>query len=76
MEAPFDLEKLVKDLAAFRGSVSFHLMNEPPLPPEVAEPLWTADDTVASVLEGLRRQYDAPEGGWTIYAPEAPDAQS
>ena len=70
MEAPFDLEGLVKDLEAFRHSVSFHLTDEPPLPPDIAEPLWKTHDAVVSVLESLRRQYDAPESGWTIYAPE------
>jgi len=25
---------------------------------------------VVSVLESLRGQYDPPESGWTIYAPE------
>jgi hypothetical protein len=59
MEAPFDLEGLVKDLEAFRHNVSFYLTDEPPLPPDVAEPLWRAHDTVILVLESLRRQYAA-----------------
>ena len=73
MDAPFDLEGLVKDLEAFRHSVSFHLTDEPPVPADVADPLWKAHDTVVTVLESLRRQYNAPEGGWTVYAPGGSD---
>ena len=70
MAAPFDIDELIKDLAAFRDSVSFHLTDERPVPPDLAEQLWSAHDVVASVLEELKRRYDATEGGWAIYAPE------
>jgi len=70
MKAAFDLEGLVRDLEASRDGVAFRLTNEPPVPPDVAEPLWKAHGTVVSVLESLRGQCDPPESGWTIYAPE------
>jgi hypothetical protein len=71
MEAPFDLEGLARDLAAFRDNVGFHLTNEPPIPADLAEPLWRAHESVVRTLEELSRRYNLAEDGWTIYAAEA-----
>ena len=70
MDADFDLEGLAKSLVAFRDSVSFHLTDEPPVPPEIAEKLWTAHDAVAATLDELKRRYGYVESGLTVYAPE------
>ena len=76
MEAPCNIEELIKDLAAFRANMSFHLTAERPLPPDLAKHLWNAHDTVVAVLESLRRQYDVPEGGWTVYVPDGSNPTS
>ena len=74
MEAPFDLEGLVRDLEAFRDSVSFHLTDEPPIPTDLAEPLWRAHEVVVATLNELSRRYNLVEDGsrWTVYAPQPP----
>jgi hypothetical protein len=71
MEAPFDVEGLGKDLAAFRDSVRFYLTDDRPIPPDLAEPLRQACDTVVATLDELSRRYNFNEDGFTIYAPEA-----
>ena len=75
MEATFDLEALVRDLEAFRDSVSFHLTDEPPIPTDLAEPLWKAHEAVVATLGELRRRYNLVEdgSGWTVYASQAPN---
>jgi hypothetical protein len=75
MKADFDLEGLAEDLIAFRVNVSFWLTDEHPLPPDIAEKLWTAHGIVAAAIEELEMRYGYEESGLTAYAPEGSAAE-
>jgi hypothetical protein len=70
MTVPFDVEALVAALLAFQENVSFHLTDEPPLPPEIAGELWKAHNSVIRALSVLEARYGKiNHDSWTIYAP-------
>jgi hypothetical protein len=69
METPPEHAMLMKSLTVFRDSVSFHLMDEPPLPEVIATPLRRALGTVGEVIDKLRADCNCQESGLTVYAP-------
>jgi len=73
MEAPFDFEDLAKDLSTISSLLRFHLAAERPVPPDLAERLLNASETVEAVMESLWQVYGVSAGGWTVYAPKGSD---
>ena len=73
MESQPEYGMLMKSLTAFRDSVSFHLMDETPLPEVIAAPLWQALETVREVIDKLSSDFNGQESGLTVYAPPSPE---
>ncbi|HWU72352.1 MAG TPA: hypothetical protein VN137_02640 [Sphingomonas sp.] len=72
MDAPYNLNALMTFLAAFRDDVGFQLMDETPLPDDLATPLWEALKLVNSAIETLKWQYRVEETGLTYFVPKGP----
>lgn len=66
MEPDFDVDDLGKSLARFQSEVSFHLTDEPSLPPDIAARLWEAHNAVFSVLQDLQGHYGFAWMGLTV----------
>ena len=73
MEPQPEYGTLMKSLTVFRDSVSFHLMEETPLPEGIAAPLQQALETVRDVIDKLRADCNCQESGLTVYAPPSPE---
>ena len=73
MEPQPEYGMLMKSLMVFRDSVSFHLMDETPLPEGIAAPLQQALETVRDVIDKLSANFNCRESGLTVYAPRSPE---
>lgn len=76
MDAQPEYAMLMRSLTTFRDSVGFHLMDEAPLPDDLAKPLWQAFHLVHGAIDKLAAEYDCDEGLDAIFAlspPNAPD---
>ena len=71
MEPQPEYGMLMKSLTVFRDSVSFHLMDETPLPEGIAAPLQQALETVREVIDKLGSDFGCQESGNTVYAPRS-----
>jgi hypothetical protein len=58
MESQPEYGMLMKSLTVFRDSVSFHLMDETPLPEGIAAPLQRALETVREVIDKLGSDFN------------------
>ena len=58
MESQPEYGTVMKALTVFRDSVSFHLMDETPLPEGIAAPLWQALETVREGIDKLGSDFN------------------
>ncbi|MDB5704688.1 MAG: hypothetical protein JWN66_1804 [Sphingomonas bacterium] len=73
MDAEPEYAMLMQSLTAFRDSVGFHLMDETPLPDDLAAPLWEALDLIRAAIDRLASNHGCVESGLTVYAPSPSD---
>lgn len=69
MDAKPEYAMLMQSLTAFRDSVGFHLMDETPLPDDLATPLREAFNLVCGAIDRLASDHGCVESGLTVYAP-------
>jgi hypothetical protein len=69
MDAQPEYAMLMQSLTTFRDRVGFHLMDETPLPDDLATPLWEAFNLVGGAIDRLASDHGWAESGLTVYAP-------
>ena len=67
MDAEPEYAMLMQSLTAFRDSVGFHLMDETPLPDDLATPLWKAFNLVRGAIDTLGSDHGCVERGLTVH---------
>ncbi|MES2452025.1 MAG: hypothetical protein V4610_15820 [Pseudomonadota bacterium] len=70
MRETSNLKQAFKKMSVFRDDVSFILMEEPPLPDDVAEPLWKIIGDLNQILEKMAVNYLLERDDETKFIPQ------